>query len=79
MAFAALAAGCPVVAVVVAASALPFGYPVLGLGLTGRAIALPVLQRRLAAGPRPLRPIHVGIVEIVSSVAVVVVAFAVPA
>ena len=78
-AFAALAAGFHVVLVVVAAIALPIAYPVLGLGLTGRAIALPVLQRRLAAGPRPLRPIHVGIVEIVSSVAVVVVAFAVPA
>ncbi|MHB8892141.1 MAG: YwiC-like family protein [Candidatus Limnocylindrales bacterium] len=77
-AFAALAAGFHVVLVVVAAVALPIAYAVLGLGLTGRAIALPVLQRRLAASPRPLRPIHVGIVEIVSSVAVVVVAFAAP-
>jgi hypothetical protein len=37
-----------------------------------------VIQRRLASGPKPLRPIHVGIVEIVSSIAVVVVAFAFP-
>lgn len=77
-AFAALAAGFHVVLVLVAAVALPIAYAVLGLGLTGRAIALPVLQRRLAASPRPLRPIHVGIVEIVSSTAVVVVAFAAP-
>jgi len=37
-----------------------------------------VIQRRVDFGTRPLRPVQVGIVEIVSSVAVVVVAFAVP-
>lgn len=62
----------------VATVTLPVAYPILGAALAGRAVALPVLQRRLAAGPRPLRPIHVGIVEIVSSIAVVVVAFAAP-
>ncbi len=77
-AFAALSAGFHVVLVVLAVVALPAAYAVLALGLAGRAVALPVLQRRLAAGPRPLRPVHVGIVEIVSSVAVVVVSFAVP-
>jgi hypothetical protein len=77
-AFAALSAGFHVALVLAAAVALPPAYAVLAIGLAGRAIALPVLQRRLAASPTPLRPIHVGIVEIVSSVAVVVVAFAVP-
>jgi hypothetical protein len=77
-AFAALSTGFHVALVVLAALALPVPYAVLALGLTGRAAALPVIQRRLAQGPKPLRPVHVGIVEIVSSVAVVVVAFAVP-
>jgi hypothetical protein len=76
--FAALSAGFHVGLVVLAAVALPAPYAVLALGLTGRAAALPVIQRRLAAGPKPLRPIQVGIVEMVSSVTVVVVAFAVP-
>ena len=77
-AFAALSAGFHVVLVVLAALALPAAYAVLALGLAARAAALPVIQRRLAAGPKPLRPIHVGIVEIVSSIAVVVVAFEFP-
>jgi len=77
-AFAALSAGFHVALVVLAALALPVAYAVLALGLAGRAAALPVIQRRRAGGPKPLRPVQVGIVEIVSSVAVVVVAFAVP-
>jgi hypothetical protein len=77
-AFAALSTGFHVALVVLAALALPAAYAVLALGLAARAAALPVIQRRLAAGPRPLRPVHVGIVEIVASIAVVVVAFAVP-
>ena len=77
-AFAALSAGFHVVLVVLAALALPAAYAVLALGLAARAAALPVIQRRLAPGPKPLRPVHVGIVEIVASIAVVVVAFAVP-
>jgi len=76
--FAALSVGFHVVLVVLAALALPAAYAVLALLLAGRAAALPVVQRRLASGPKPLRPVHVGIVEIVSSVAVVMVAFAVP-
>lgn len=77
-AFAALSGGFHVALVVLAALALPAAYAILAIALTGRAIALPVIQRRLATGPKPLRPIHVGIVEIVSSIAVVVVAFAAP-
>jgi len=76
--FAAGSAGYHAALAVAAAALLPVAYPILGAALAGRAVGLPVLQRRLAAGPRPLRPIHVGIVEIVSSIAVVVVAFAAP-
>jgi YwiC-like protein len=77
-AFAALSAGFHVVLVVLAAVGLPPAYAVLSLGLATRAAALPVIQRRRAGGPKPLRPVQVGIVEIVSTVAVMVVAFAVP-
>ena len=47
-------------------------------GLLARAVALPVVERRRAGTARPLRPVQVGIVEIVASTALVVVAFAVP-
>jgi len=57
---------------------LPAAYALLAAALTVRAGALPLLQRRLAGGPRPLRPVHVGIVEIVTSIAVVAVAFLAP-
>lgn len=61
-----------------AAIALPLPYAVVAAGLAARAVALPLVQRRAAGGPRPLRPIHVGIVEIVASLAVVLVSLAVP-
>jgi hypothetical protein len=77
-AFAALSVGFHVGLVVLAALALPPAYAVVAAGLTARAAALPVTQRRLAGGPTPLRPIHVGIVEIVSSTSVVLVAFLAP-
>jgi hypothetical protein len=77
-AFARLSAGFHVVLVALAAIALPLPYAVLAAGLAARAIALPIVQRRFAVGRHPLRPVHVGIVEIVASLAVVVVAFAVP-
>lgn len=64
--------------VLAAAAFLPVVYAVLAAGLTGRAIVLPEIQRRWAAGPHPLRPIHVGLVEIGASVATIVVAFIVP-
>ncbi len=67
------------VLVAVAAVALPPAYAVVAAGLTVRAIALPLVQRRLAGGPRPLKPVHVGAVEAVAALAVVVVAFVVPA
>jgi hypothetical protein len=57
---------------------LPVLYSVLAAALTARSAALPWLQRRLAAGPRSLRPVHVGVTEIVASLAVVLVSLAVP-
>ena len=66
------------VVTVAAALTLPWPYALVAAGLTARAIGLPLAQRRWAGGSHPLRPVHVGIVEIVSSLAVVVVSFAVP-
>jgi hypothetical protein len=77
-AFAGLSIGFHAVLTVLAIALLPAAYALLAAALTLRAAALPVLQRRLAGGPRPLRPVHVGIVEIVASLAVVAVAFLAP-
>jgi len=76
--FAALSVGFHAVVTVLAFVLFPGGYALLAAGLTARAVALPVAQRHRASGPHPLRPIHVGIVEIASSIAVVVVSFAFP-
>lgn len=76
--FAVLSVTFHVVLVPAAALALTVPYAVLAGGLTVRAAALPALQRRWAGSPHPLRPIHVGVVEIVASLSVIVVAFAVP-
>ena len=61
---------------VIAALALPWAYVALGVGLTIRAAALPALQARWARTDHPLRPVHVGLVELVAGIALVVVAFA---
>jgi hypothetical protein len=68
-------------AALIAAAAiwLPPAYAVVAGGLTARAIALPVIQRRLAGTAKPLRPVQVGAVEAVAALAVVIVAFIVPA
>jgi hypothetical protein len=76
--FAALSVGFHVALAVAALFALPWPYAIVAVGLAVRAAALPVVQRRRMAGPKPLRPIHVGLVEIVASLAVVIVSFAVP-
>lgn len=76
--FAAASVGFHIALVVAAAITIPWAYAALGAGLTARAAALPVVQRRRASGPRPLRPVQVGIVEIVASTAVVVVSFLAP-
>jgi hypothetical protein len=66
-------------ALVLAALAfLPVGYAILAGLLTARAAALPAVQRRRAGTPRPLRPVQVGVVEMVAAAAVVLVAFVVP-
>jgi len=77
-AFAALSVGFHAAVTVLAFAMLPGGYALLAAGLAARAVALPVVQRARASGARPLRPIHVGIVEIMASLAVVVVSFALP-
>jgi hypothetical protein len=61
-------------AIAIAAGLLPPPYVVIAIGLAARAVALPIGQRRLADGPRRVRPIHVGLVEAAASVTVVVAA-----
>ena len=77
-AFATLSIGFHVLLVVLASLFLPLPYALVAAGLAVRAAALPLAQRRMATGPRPMRPIHVGIVEIIASLSVVVVSFAAP-
>jgi hypothetical protein len=62
----------------VAAVTLPVLYAALGLALTLRAAALPLVRARRAAAGRPLRPIQVGMVEAAASLALVLAAFAAP-
>ena len=76
--FAAVSVGFHVVLVGLALAVLPPAYAVVAAALALRALALPIIQRRLAAGPRPLRPIHVGLVEIAASIAIVAVVFLAP-
>ena len=76
--FAVRSVGFHLVATLVAAATLPPAYAVLGGLLTVRAAALPVVRRRLAATRWKLRPIHVGLVEAVASIATVVVVAAAP-
>ncbi len=76
--FARLSAGFHIGMIAAAAIWLPPAYAVLAAALAARAIALPIAQRRMAVGPRPMRPVHVGIVEIFASIAVVLVAFVFP-
>lgn len=60
-----------VTGLVVAAIVLPLPYAVLAAALLARAVALPIVQARLATGPRRLKPIHIGMVEIAASVALI--------
>jgi hypothetical protein len=78
VAFTALSVGFHAAVTLLALVALPAGYWLLAVGLGARAIGLPVAQRARASGPHPLRPIHVGLVEIAASLAVVGVSFALP-
>jgi hypothetical protein len=76
--FALLSAGFHLGLVALAVVAAPWAYAAVAAGLAARAAALPVVQRRWASGHRQLRPIHVGIVEIVASTAVALVSFLAP-
>lgn len=66
--------GYHVAAIVVQAWLLPWAYAALAVAFAVRAAGLPLLQSRLADGPRRLRPIHLGLVEMACSVALVLVA-----
>jgi hypothetical protein len=76
--FVSLSVGFHGVVAILAIVLYPGAYALLAAALTGRAIALPVAQRRWASGARALKPIHVGMVEIAASFAVVVISFAIP-
>ena len=76
--FAALSIGFHAAFTGLAALALAWPYVVYFAALTARAVALPLVERRRAGTARPLRPIHVGIVEMVASTVLVVLAFVVP-
>jgi hypothetical protein len=76
--FAARSLGYHAVLVVAALVVLPRAYALLALLLIVRAALLPLLQARLATTSHPLRPIHVGLLELGWSMALVVVAFTVP-
>lgn len=77
-AFAAVSIGFHGALVLGALAFLPLPYAVLAVTLAVRAAALPVIRRRRASTRRPLRPVQVGVVEMVAAAAVVLVAFVVP-
>jgi hypothetical protein len=76
--FAIRSIGYHVVITLAAAVALPWAYAALAAFLTARAAALPLARRRLAETRRGLRPVHVGVIGAVASIALVAVALAVP-
>lgn len=73
--FLAASIGFHAAGVVLTALFLPLPYAVLAAALLARAVALPALATRLAAGPRRLRPFHIGLVEIAASSTLIVLAF----
>jgi hypothetical protein len=76
--FAIRSIGYHAVITLAAAATLPLAYAALGAFLTTRAAALPLARRRLASRGRGLRPIQVGLVEAIASIALVAVVLAVP-
>lgn len=74
--FVGLSVGFHAAFLAVAALALGLPYAACAAALLVRATVIPLVERRRAATSRPLRPIHVGIVEIVASTTLVIVAFA---
>jgi hypothetical protein len=75
-AFAAVSVGFHIAATLAAALFLPAPFVLLLAMLTIRAATLPLVQRRLRGTSRPLRPIKVGMVEMVMATSVVGLAFA---
>jgi len=63
---------------IVAMVALPWPYAACAAGLLARAVALPFVERSRAGTSRPLRPVQIGLVEMVASTVLVIVAFVVP-
>lgn len=76
--FVALAVGFHVAVVGAAALVLPWPYALGFAALAARAAALPLVERRRTGTVRPLRPVHVGVVEAVASALLVLLAFLVP-
>jgi hypothetical protein len=70
--------GFHAVLVLAALALLPAAYAILALIFLLRAGLVPALQARRAGSSHPLRPVHVGMLELACSVALEVVAFAVP-
>ncbi len=77
-AFGAFSVTAHVVGAAIALAFLPAVYAVLFALLAVRAAALPIVRRSWATTTHPLRPVHVGLVEMVASAALVALAFAVP-
>jgi hypothetical protein len=73
--FLAASIGFHAIGVVAAASLLAWPYAIFAAGLLARAVALPIVEARLDATPRRLRPIHIGLVEIAASVTLVALGF----
>jgi hypothetical protein len=69
--FAALSIGYHAIAAIAALLLLPAAHAVLFVALAARAIVLPIVERRLSDTAHPLRPIGVGMVEMVASVCLV--------
>jgi hypothetical protein len=76
--FVALSVGYHVTAAICAALLLPAPYAILFVVLACRAIALPLVERRLAHTGRPLRPVNVGLVEMLASACLVGLCLAAP-
>jgi hypothetical protein len=76
--FVVLSVGYHVVAATVALLLLPVAYAALFAALAARALALPVIERRLADTAHPLRPIQVGMVEMLASACLVGICLAAP-
>ncbi len=76
--FVVLSIGYHAIAAITASLLLPDAYAVLFVALAARAIVLPIVERHLADTAHPLRPIRVGMVEILASVCLVGLSLASP-